>query len=184
MTGTVTGTSSGGVPSGLLYFTWEGGDYYYEYYIQPVNSTTAAWTLTFPANELTGGSNLFVATYDGNASYSAQSSTPLVITLNGSDFSLTTTTQTVKVSPGGSASGSISLLPIDDYSGPVSIACAAPTGVTCSPAAASPTLGAAGLTDAIVIKAASTVKAGSYPVVVTATGEGHVHTAEILAAVP
>jgi len=184
MTGTVKGTSTGGVPSGLLYFSWYGGGSYYDYYIQPVNSTTAAWTLTFPANELVGGSNLFVATYYGDSHYSAQSSAPLVITLDGSDFSLTTTTQAVKVAAGASGKGSISLVPIDAYTGTVAITCAAPSGITCAPATASPTLPAAGATDAITINAAASVKAGAYPVVVTASGGGHVHTAGILAEVP
>jgi hypothetical protein len=184
MTGTVTGTAAGGVPTGLLYFSWAGFSYYYEYYIQPVNSTTAAWTLTFPANELLGGSNLFVATYYGDANYSAQSSTPLVVSLNGADFSLTTTTQAVAVTPGGGGQGSVSLLPVDNYGGQVSISCVAPSGLTCSPASATPTLGTTVVTDAINIEVGKGVKPGAYPVVVSASGGGHVHTAEILIAVP
>jgi hypothetical protein len=182
MTGTVTGPTGGPVPTGLLYFSWQDGNSYYDYYIQPTASNAAAWTLTFPANELENGSNLFVATYNGDANYSAQSSTPLTIKLNGSDFSLTTTTQAVPVGIGKSATGSVTVTPINGYSGTVSITCSAPTGITCTAATAAPTVGS-GVVDAITVKAASTVVAGTYPAVVTATGAGHVHTAEILVAV-
>jgi hypothetical protein len=185
ITGTVTGTTSGARPTGFLYFTWEDGDYYYYYTLQPKTGTTNAstFTLSFPANELAPGPNLFVATFEGDTNYAWQSSAPLTITLNGGDFSLTTTTQAVAVKPGATGAGNLTITPIDFYSGAVAVTCSAPAGITCTPATASPTVGT-GVTDAIAIKAASTVAAGVYPAVVTGSGQGRVHTAQILVAVP
>jgi len=181
MTGTVAGNATLGVPKGYLYFTWEDGDYYYYYTLVPKTATSASWTLTFPANELANGSNLFVATFKGDSNYSAQSSAPLTITLNGSDFSLTTTTQEVPVAIGKTGTGTVTVSPINSYAGTVAITCTAPTGITCKAATTAPTVGA-GVSDAITFTVASTVTAGTYPAVVTATGGGHVHTAQILVA--
>ena len=182
MTGTVTGIAGKGIPSGYLYFTWEDGSYYYYYTLQAKTSDSSAWTLTLPAAQLANGMNTFIATFKGDANYSAQSSAPLVITLNGSDFSLTTTTQEVAVAPGKSGTGSVLVAPINTYSGTVAVTCSAPTGITCSAATAAPTVGT-GVSDNIAINVASTVKAGTYPAVVTASGGGHTHTAEILVGV-
>jgi len=184
MTGTVTGPAGGAAPTGLLYFTWEDGSQYYDYSIQKTSANAAAWTLTFPANQLANGTNLFVATFNGDANYSAQSSAPLSITLNGSDFSLTTTTPAVQVLAGKSGAGTVAVVPINGYSGTVAITCSGPTnqaGITCIPTITAPTVGSA-ISDTITFKVASTVAAGTYPAVVTATGGGHIHTAQILVA--
>jgi trimeric autotransporter adhesin len=180
MTGTVTGSVGGPVPAGYLYFTWEDSSYYY-YTLQKTSSNSAAWTLTFPANQLANGTNLFVATFNGDTNYSAQSSAPLAITLNGSDFSLTTTTPAVAVPVGKSGMGTVAIAPINGYTGTVAVSCSATTGITCSAATAAPLVGS-GVSDAITFKVASTVAAGTYPAVVTASGGGHTHTAQILVA--
>jgi hypothetical protein len=75
----------------------------------------------------------------------------------------------------------VTVSPVNSYSGTVSISCSAPAGITCTPATASPTVGS-GVSDNIAITAASTVAAGTYPAMVTATGGGHTHTAQILIA--
>jgi hypothetical protein len=179
MIGTVAGIAGKPAPSGDLYFSWEDGSYYYYATLKPVSATTSSYTLSFPANQLANGSNLFVATFKGDATYSAQSSAPLTIALNGADFSVTTTTQLVPVAIGKPGTGSISINPINSYSGLVTIGCAAPTGITCTPATSSSSVGA-GITDSLTISAASTVASGTYTAVVTVTGGGHVHTAQIL----
>jgi hypothetical protein len=69
--------------------------------------------------------------------------------------------------------------PVNSYVGTVAISCSAPTGITCTPAAAAPAVGA-GVSDGINFKVAGTVAAGTYPAVVTAIGGGRVHTAQIL----
>ena len=181
MTGTVTGPAGGAVPTGLLYFTWAGGSEYYDYALQKTSANSAAWTLAFPANQLANGTNLFVATFNGDANYSAQSSAPLTITLDGSDFGLTTTTSTVPVLASRVGTGSVTITPLNGYSGTVAVSCSAPTGIICTPVTPAPTVGG-GVSDAIAITVANTVVAGTYPVTVTATGGGHTHTAQILVA--
>jgi hypothetical protein len=190
MTGTVTVPSGKTAPSGgteYLYFEWgniETGYYYYYYVLQPGSTANvSSYALSIPANELFAGTNYFVATFKGDKNFSAQSSAPLAITLNGGDYSITTTTPKVAVLPGASVAGSVTLTPIQSYTGSVAISCAAPTGITCKAATASPSVTAAGITDAITFTVASDVKAGTYPAVITATGGGHVHNIEVVVAV-
>jgi pro-kumamolisin-like protein/chitobiase/beta-hexosaminidase-like protein/Big-like domain-containing protein len=182
MTGKVTGTTALGAPSGQVAITWGDGSNSYDATLQPASANSAAWELTLPAWRLANGANTFIATFKGDANYSAQSSAPLVLTLNGSDFSLTTTTQEVMVTVGSSGAGSVVVSPINSYSGTVAISCAAPAGITCSAATASPAVGS-GVSDAITFHAASTTAVGTYPALITATGGGHTHTAQILVAI-
>jgi hypothetical protein len=181
MTGTVTGTAALGAPTGTLAFTWEDGGAGYANLVQATSATTSAFTLTFPANQLANGSNLFVATYKGDANYSAQASAPLTIVQTGSDFSLTTTTQTVSVKIGASGTGMVVISPVGTFPGTVTVSCTAPAGITCTPISAAPTV-SAGVADGLTFKVAGTVAAGTYAAVVTVTGGGHVHTAQILVA--
>jgi hypothetical protein len=184
MTGTVTGAANGPTPSGYLYFSWEGGSNYSYYALQPTSSNSAAFTFSFAANQLANGANLFVITFNGDANYAAQSSAPLTVTLNGSDFSLTTTTPVVQVPVGKAGTGTLAIGPINGYSATVAVSCsgpAIPAGISCTPATAAPAVGS-GVSDAITFNVAGTVAAGSYPAVVTATGGGHTHTAQILVA--
>jgi len=182
MTGTVTGAAALGAPTGNLSFTWEDGSHGYSGLLKATGTSAAAFTLTFPANQLANGSNLIVATFGGDAKYSAQASAPLTIVQTGSDFSLTTTTQAVSVKIGASGTGTAIIAPVGTFPGTVAVACTAPAGITCTPASASPTLGT-GVTDALTFKVANTMAVGTYPVMVTVTGGGHVHTAQILVAV-
>jgi hypothetical protein len=181
LAGTVTGTTALGPPTGNLYFTWEGGNFTTNGALVATGTASSAFTLTLPANEMAAGSNIFVGTYRGDANYSAQSSTPLTVTLNAPDFSLTTTTQEVPVKIGSTAVGSVSLTPVGVQSGPVAVTCSAPAGITCVPSYASFTI-STGNVDAITFKAPAGTVAGTYPAVVTAIASGRVHTAEILVA--
>ena len=180
LTGTVAGVSGKPLPSGNLYFTWQDGGASYTYALKP-GSTSSSVSFTFPANQLPNGTSQIIATFQGDTNYSAQSSAPLAVTLNGADFSLTTSTPEVPVAITGSGSGSIAITPINGYTGTVAITCSAPTGITCTAASASPTVGT-GVSDVLTLKAASTVTPGIYPIVVTATGGGRIHTAQILVA--
>jgi len=182
LTGTVTGIAGNGAPSGSLYVTSQGGNSVFSGALQTKTSGSSSWTLTLPAWNLANGTNTFLATFHGDSHYSAQSSAPLLLTFNGSDFSLTTTTQEVAAAPGKSATGTVEIAPIDAYDGAVAIACSAPTGIACSAVTAAPTVGS-GVSDNIAIKVATSGAAGTYPAIVTATGGGHTHTAQILIAV-
>jgi subtilase family serine protease len=180
MTGTVTGISGKGAPSGYLYFYWDDGGAYYYYTMQQQTSDSSSYTLTFPANELAPGNNIFTAVFYGDSNYSAQASLPMNITLAGSDFGMNATTQNVPVKIGSTGTGTILLTPIDGYDATVALTCAAPTGITCTLATASPTVGASGVSDTVTFKVASTVKTGSYPAIITATGGGRVHNLEVI----
>ena len=179
LSGTVTGTTALGMPKGSVYVTWEDGSSSSNAVLEATSATTSAWTLSLPAWQMANGSNTFIATFPGDTNYSAQSSAPLTVTLNASDFSLITTTQEVAVAQGKTGTGTIVITPVNSFSGTVAITCSAPAGITCSPATASPTVGV-GVTDAITITVAGTVAGGTYPAMVTATGGGHTHTAQIL----
>jgi trimeric autotransporter adhesin len=179
LAGTVTGTAALGVPKGSVFVTWEDGSSSFNAALQAASPTAANWTLSFPASQLANGSNTFIATFEGDTYYSAQSSAPLTVTLNESDFSLITTTQEVPVTQGATGTGTVVVTPINAYSGAVAITCSAPVGITCSAATPTLTLGVS-VTDAITIAVASTVAGGTYPVVVTASGGGHTHTTQIL----
>jgi len=181
LTGNVTGTTAQGAPSGVVSVTWADASIPYSATLKPATSTSSAWSLSFPSWQLANGANTLLATYMGDAHYSAQSSAPLILTVNGSDFSLTTTTQEVVVTPGNSGIGTVLVSPVNSYSGTVAIACSAPAGITCSAATASPSAGAV-ISDAITFHVANTVAVGTYSAVITATGGGHTHTAQILVA--
>ena len=179
--GTVTGTAASGVPKGSVFVTWEDGSSSFNAVLQAASTIAASWTLSFPASQLANGSNTFIATFKGDANYSAQSSAPLTVTLSESDFSLITTTQEVPVTQGATGTGTVEVTPINSYNGTVAITCSAPVGITCSATTPAPTVGV-GVTDAITIAVTSTVAGGTYPVEVTASGGGHTHTAQILVA--
>ncbi len=159
LVGTVKGIAGKAVPGGNLYYSWEGGSAYEVGTLVKNSATSSSFTLNLPANQLANGSNLLVATFPGDANYSAQSSLPVVLTLNGGDFSLFTTTPEVAVKIGGSGAGSVTISPLNGYSGAVTVSCSAPAGISCTPASTTPTVGAT-VTDGIVFKAAGTVKAG------------------------
>jgi len=179
LTGTVTGTNAIGAPIGVVSITWEDGSSSTGATLQGASANSAAWTLTFPAWQMAKGANAFVATFKGDSNYSAQSSAPLFLTLNGSDFSLITTSQEVEISPGNSAEGTIVISQVNSYSGTVAITCSSPVGISCSAAVATSSVGS-GVSDAITFNAAGNLAAGTYPAMITATGGGHTHTAQIL----
>jgi len=182
VTGTVTGATGKPRPSGNLSFTWEDGAVSYTEPLQAGAAATAAtYALTFPASQLANGNNLLVATFKGDANYSAQSSLPLAIMLNGSDFTMTAAAPEVVVKSGNSAAVSVTILPVNGYAGMVALVCSAPAGITCAAATPSPTVGA-GVADAITFTLASTLAPRTYPAQVMATGGGRTHTIQILVA--
>jgi len=180
LTGTVTGTPGKTQPSGYIYFTWQDGQYYY-YWTLTQGTTSSTKTFTFRASELAYGANTFIATFKGDANYSAQSSAPLVLTMNRTNFFLTTLNQEVPIAIGKSGTSTVVITPTNPFPGTVTVTCAGPTGITCTPASPTPTVGT-GVNDVITINVAATTKAGIYPVVVTASGGGRIHDAQILVA--
>jgi hypothetical protein len=183
LTGTVTGTANGKAPTGSVAVSWEDGNALLSAALVAKSANSAGWSVTFPAWQLANGTNALLAVFGGDGNYSAQSSNPTGITLNGGDFSLLTTTPEVAVVPGKAGTGTVLISPSSSagagYSGAVVISCSAPAGITCAAVTAAPNVGG-GVSDGITFNVAATVAAGTYPAVVTAVGGGHTHTAQIL----
>ena len=181
LTGVVTGTTALGAPQGALVFTWADGSIAASGTLQQKTASSATWTLTLPAWKLANASNIFAATFGGDSNYSAQSSAPLVLTLNAGDFSVVALNQNVAITQGNTASGNITITPVNGYSGSVSVTCSAPAGITCTPSITSPAVGS-GISDSIIFTVPGNLVTGTYPVVLTATGGGRTHTAGMLLA--
>ena len=146
----------------------------------PINSGAGHFTLQ--ASTGINGVNSFTVSYLGDANYAPQNSNTVLVTVDKSDFSLTTLTPNLTIAPGGSGAATLALSPINGFSGAVTVAANAPAGFTIAPAAAAPTVGA-NLTDAVTIGVAGSVAKGIYPVAITASGSGHIHAAQILVSV-
>ena len=181
MTGTVTGPTAGAAPSGNLNFTWADGTESYAGPLSAIASNASAFTLAIPASMLANGTNLFVATFPGDANYSAQSSAPLAIALTESDFSAVATTQEVSVPYGTKGTGTVVVYPVNGFNSPVTVSCSALAGITCTPASTPITIGTR-FAEAITITIPATIAAGTFPATVTLTGGGHTHSVQILVA--
>jgi hypothetical protein len=136
-------------------------------------------TLMIPGYDIVNGTSIFTAVYQGDSNYNSAASNAINVVSAQADFSLTTQNAELQISPCGSGIGTLALLPINGFSSSVTLTASAPAGITVTPAAASPTLSAA-ITDAIKINVAAGKATGTYPVMITASGGGRVHTAQIL----
>jgi len=136
-------------------------------------------TLVIPGYAIVNGTNIFTCVYNGDNNYNSAASNAVNVVSAQADFSLTTQNAELQISPSGSGISTLSLVPINGFSGSVTLTASAPAGITVTPAAASPTLSAA-ISDALTIKVIAGKTTGIYPVIVTATGGGRVHTAQIL----
>ena len=83
------------------------------------------------------------------------------------------------ISPSASGTSTLALAPINGFSGTVTLSASAPAGITVTPAAASLALSAPA-TDVLTLNVAAATASGIYPLTITASGGGHVHTAQIL----
>jgi hypothetical protein len=136
-------------------------------------------TLTIPGYSAANGTNIFTAVYQGDANYNSAASNAVNVTIAQSDFSLTTQNAELAISPSGSGTATLSLAPINGFSGTVTLTTSAPASITATPATASLALSAPA-TDVLNLKVAASMAPGIYPLTITASGGGHVHTAQIL----
>ena len=174
LTATVAGPASMPIPTGTVAFLTDDQSFYS---IATLSKGTA--TLTLPAYSAANGSNVFTAVYQGDANYTAAASNAVNVAIAATDFSLTTLNAEVRISPSGSGTSILVLSPINGFSGTVTLTASAPAGITVTPAAASPVVSALAA-DAVTIKVAGSMAPGIYPLTITASGGGHVHTAQIL----
>jgi subtilase family serine protease len=174
LTATVAGPSGSATPTGTVIFLSDS---------QSVSITatlsSGAASLTLPGYALDNGTNIFTVVYQGNSTYTTAASNAVNVTVAQSDFSLTAQNAELRISPSGSGVSTLALVPVNGFSGTVTLTSSAPAGITVTPAAASLTLSAAA-TDALTIAVAASKAAGIYPLNLTASGGGHLHTAQIL----
>ena len=174
LTANLTGPVGMPTPTGTIIFLSDG---------QSFNAfatlSKGSATLVIPGFALANGTNIFTAVYQGDANYNSAASNAVNVTIAQSDFSLTTQNAEIQISPSGSGTSTLTLVPVNGFTGTVTLAASAPAGITAVPATPSLTLSAPS-TAQLAIKVNAGKASGIYPLTVTATGGGHVHTAQIL----
>jgi hypothetical protein len=174
LTASVAGPQGMPTPTGTIAFLSDGQSFDA---IVTLNKGTAA--LAIPAYFAANGTNIFTAVYQGDANYNSAASNAVNVAVAQSDFSLTTQNAELQISPSGSGTSTLALAPVNGFNATVTIASSAPAGITVTPATASPAVSVP-TTDALTIKVAASMAAGIYPLTITATGGGHVHSAQVL----
>ncbi|MFY9855737.1 MAG: Ig-like domain repeat protein, partial [Terracidiphilus sp.] len=174
LTASVTGPAGKPTPTGTIAFLSDG-----QSFDTFVNLSGGTATIAIPGYSAANGINIFTALYQGDANYNSAASNAVNVTVAQSDFSLTTQSPEVQISPSGTGASTLALAPINGFNGTVTLTASAPAAITVTPAATSLALNAP-TTDVLTIKVAAATAAGVYPVTITATGGGHVHTAQIL----
>ncbi len=174
LTATVSGASGKPTPTGTVAFLSDG-----QSFESFVNLSSGTATLAIPGYAAANGTNIFTAVYQGDANYNSAASNAVNVAIAQSDFSLNTLNPELSISPSGSGTSTLALAPINGFSGTVTLYASAPAGITVTPAAASLALSAPA-TDVLTFKVAAATASGIYPLTITASGGGHVHTAQIL----
>jgi len=189
ITGTVTGATGHGAPTGgIIFYTsgYEPG----EIAIVPGTGASVTSTFSFSINssDLAQGANFITLQYSGDTTYA-----PSAFTLNSggavanpqSDFTLVPATTLVPVTAGSSATDTINLGSTNGFSGTVNLTCKATVGVSCT---ITPTASVSngGGSATLTVTAPSTTADTTYNVLVTGTDAAtglYVHTLAIAAVV-
>lgn len=138
-------------------------------------STTGTSTLTLTASSTATAGTSTVTVTGTSGSLSATTTIALTITSNQQDFSLSASPTSVSVTQGGTGSSTITVSPLNGFTGTVSLAVSAlPTGVTASFSPASTTG-----TSTLTFSASSTAATGTSTVTVTGTSGTLSHTTTI-----
>jgi len=174
LTATVAGPAGDPTPTGAVAFLSDG-----QSFESFATLSKGVATLIIPGYAAANGTNVFTVLYQGDANYNSAASNAVNVKVSQSDFSLAVLLPELSISPSGSATTTLSLAPINGFSGAVTLTAVAPSGITATPAAAPLSLSAPA-SDALTIKVAAATASGIYPLTITATGGGHVHTAQIL----
>jgi hypothetical protein len=174
LTASAAGPAGKPTPTGTVAFLSDG-----QSFITFATLNNGKATLTIPGYSAANGTNIFTAVYRGDANYNSAASNAVNVIIAQSDFSLTTQNAEIPISPSGSGTSPLALAPINGFSGTVTLTASAPAAITATPATASLTLSAPA-TDVLNLKVAASAASGIYPITITASGGGHVHTAQIL----
>jgi len=175
----VAAPSGKAAPTGTVLFT---GDAQTLTYAATLAAGSAS--VSFPAYAAANGVNLFTAVYQGDSNYTPATSNPVSVTIPQTDFSLTTPTPELAIAPGKSATAVLQLNPINGFTGTVTLATPASSASgAVSAALSNPTAAVTGPTTCLLTLSVSATSAhGVYPVTLTASSSGHVHSAQILVA--
>ena len=174
LTATVSGASGKPTPTGTVAFLSDG-----QSFESFVNLSSGTATLSLPGYAAANGTNIFTAVYQGDANYNSAASNAVNVTVAQTDFSFNTLNPELSISPSGSGTSTLALAPINGFNGTITLSASAPAAITVTPAAASLALSAPA-TDVLTLKVAAATASGIYPLTITASGGGHVHTAQIL----
>jgi len=173
LTATVTGSGNPS-PTGKVAFLSNG-----QSFSTIVNLSSGTASIAIPGYSVVNGTNIFTALYQGDGKYNAAASNAVNVTISQSDFSLAAQNPELSISPSASGTSTLALAPINGFSGAVTLSASAPAGLTVTPATASLALSAPA-TDVLTLRVAAGTTSGIYPITITASGGGHVHTAQIL----
>jgi hypothetical protein len=171
---TVAGPAGKPTPTGTIAFLSDGQSF--DTFVNLSGGTAA---IAIPGYFAANGINIFTALYQGDANYNSAASNAVNVMVAQSDFSLTTQNPELQISPSGTGASTLALAPINGFSGTVTLTSSAPAAITVTPAAVSLALSAP-TTDVLTIKVAAATTAGIYPLTITVSGGGHVHTVQIL----
>ncbi|HEV2327092.1 MAG TPA: Ig-like domain-containing protein, partial [Terracidiphilus sp.] len=188
ITGTVTAQSGSAAPTGQV-FLFSSNQYLTSANLQTSSGLTSTFSFVLNSQTLVQGSNFLTVQYAGTnkspyflpSAYNLSTGGPLSNPL--SDFSLAPDSAFVPITVGGSATDNVELASVNNFTGPVTLTCAAPSGVTCSIPSSPVTLSAGGSASAAVnIAVSGTAAAQNYDLLITAkdaTGE-YIHTLGIV----
>ena len=177
LTAAVSGPSGKPAPTGSVLLLTDDESVYYT-----LPLTKGVGSIRLSGWSVANGTNVFTALYEGDANYNAGTSNILNITVAEADFSLVTLNAEVSIARTKSGTASLVLTPINAFGGTVTLTATAPAGITAKPAASTLNVNAA-TAGTISIAVAGSLTPGTYQVVVTASGSGHVHKALVLVAV-
>jgi hypothetical protein len=173
----VSGKSGNPIPTGTVTIESDDGSYQTQQTLTAGSTYSAAW-FTVPATALQNGNNTLVAVYSGDSHYTAGASTPALLNVNEADFQMTLLNTSLNIAAGKSASTTLVITPINGFTGTVSVTASAGVGLDIEPAVINPSVSGV-YNDMLTIYTSSSLSPWTYPVLISGTGGGHMHTVMI-----
>jgi hypothetical protein len=182
ISGTVTGASNQGVPTGTVIAESDG----YEvgvYTLGAGSGASAPYSIVVDNDALTPGVNVVTLQYLGSSTYAPSVAT--VTVGNGSTaFYTLTNSGAIGVNPGSDGMSTITITPVGGFTGAVALSCAvtpvaASSAPTCTIASSASVSGLSPVTVPLSLATLSTTTTGTYVVTVTGTNNGQVFTTSV-----
>jgi hypothetical protein len=173
LTATVTGSTSGGFPTGRL--TFLDGGVELGYLTLPTTGTGTTVSETISLNgDLSTGANVLTVQYSGNSVYAPSVGTVTIVNGGTPYYTLSVPSATISLVPGGSTTQTITVTPEDSFAGAVALSCAVTGGTTNAPTCSLPTpltfssSSTAAASATLSLNTTTSTPTGSYGVVITA----------------